>query len=170
MQIGESQSGALLLKDDKGGHFIGRRGGGLKATPGTLNEIIWSVSQVLAGSGGVCGAHVTERSAQLKVAGGRAVDCAVRDGLHGVEGELIDEQDPRWLELEHVWLSEQGECRPPATMDPKVPLLSRKNFNVHVLGTTDGADPDASRHVVETWRKKMRFTRCPPSPTWKPWI
>ena len=34
-------------------------------------------------------------------------------------------------------------------MDPKVPLLSRKNFNVYVLGTTDGADPDALRHVVE---------------------
>jgi hypothetical protein len=152
MVIGESQSGALLLKDDQGSSFIGRCGGGLKATPGMLNEIIWSVSQMLSAcdrSDGVCGAHVTERNAQLKVAGGRAVDCAVRDGLYGVEGELVDENDPRWLELEHVWLSEPEEYRPPINMDPKVPLLSRANFKVYVLGTTDGANPDELRHVVE---------------------
>jgi hypothetical protein len=34
-------------------------------------------------------------------------------------------------------------------MDPKVPLLSRPNMKVYVLGTTDGADPVELRHVVE---------------------
>jgi hypothetical protein len=38
----------------------------------------------------------------------------VREGLYGVEGELISEKDPRWLELEHVWLSEEGEKRAPS--------------------------------------------------------
>ena len=41
MQIGESQSGAMVLTDDTGEDFIGRCGGGLKATPGMLNEIIY---------------------------------------------------------------------------------------------------------------------------------
>ena len=80
-------------------------GASSKATPGMLNEIIWSVSQMLATfdrTGGKAGAFVTERNAQLKMAGGRAVDCTVRDGLIGVEGELISEQDPRWLSLQHV--------------------------------------------------------------------
>jgi hypothetical protein len=46
MQIGELQSGAMVLTDDAGEEFIGRYGGGLKATPGMLNEITWSVSQM----------------------------------------------------------------------------------------------------------------------------
>jgi hypothetical protein len=147
MAIGQSQSGALLLTDDQGGDFIGRHGGGLKANPGQLNEIIWSVSQMLAAHDS-SNRSVTERNSQLKVAGGRAVNCAVRDGLHGVEGELTSEKDPRWLELEHAWLSPEGEYRPPATMDPKQPLLSRKNLKVCVLGTTDNADPDELRNQV----------------------
>ena len=124
-------------------------GASSKATPGMLNEIIWSVSQMLATfdrTGGKAGAFVTERNAQLKMAGGRAVDCTVRDGLIGVEGELISEQDPRWLSLQHVWLSDEGDYRPPPTMDLKAPLLQRKK--IMVFHTIDNADPDALNNKV----------------------
>jgi hypothetical protein len=149
MQIGESQSGAMVLTDDAGDEFIGRCGGGLKATSGMLNEIMWSVSQMqmtFDRTGGKAGAFVTERNSQLKMAGGRAVDCAVRDGLCGVEGEFISERDPRWLSLEHVWLSEEGDYRPPQTMDLQAPLLTRKN--IVVFHTVDNADPDELNNKV----------------------
>jgi hypothetical protein len=154
MSVGTSQPGAVVLTDDQGQQFIGRAGGGLRAKEGQLNEIIWSESQMLHDhnlTNGKSGAFITERHAQLRVAGGRAVDSVAKSGLFGIEGELIDESDPRWLTLEHVWVTRDGEYYPPKDLDPKKPLLQRPNLAVYnmMASVKDHGDQDAIAKQVQ---------------------
>ena len=114
---------------------------------------------------GKSGACITERHAQLKVAGGRAVDAVAKSGLFGIEGEFIGESDPRWVTLEHVWVTRDGEYYPPKDLDPKMPLLQRPNLAVYNLmaSTRDRGDQDAiAKQVKEDLGKEHKHHSMQP--------
>ena len=151
MTIGIAQSGAMVLRDDRGRPFIGRYGGNLRAQQGEMNDTIWSVSQMLVSydnSDGVVGAYMAERNASLIVAGGRAVPAMALNGLFGIYAEPIDANDTRWTELDHVWVSKEGVYVPPKSMDPKAPILKTKSYMVLSM-TVDEGDQDKVQQAVQ---------------------
>jgi hypothetical protein len=148
VSLGQYQPGAAVLIDDNGEEFIARYGGGLRAEEGQLDELIWSESQMLHAhdlSGGAEGAYITARHAQLVVPGGRAVNSVARHGhsvarhgLFGIEAELLLPDDSRWKTLDQAWVSADGTYTPPASLDPRRPIISGKKFKVYTVAVDHG--------------------------------
>jgi hypothetical protein len=155
MAIGSSQAGAVVLLDDRGKYFIGRCGGNLKAQPGDMNDTIWSVSQVLVfydSSNGQVGAYMAERNASLVLPGGRAVPAMALNGLFGIHAEPIAENDRRWSELDHAWVSKEGVHAPPKSMDLKAPTLKTKSYMVMSMTVDEGDQVKVEQAVQKDFK------------------
>jgi hypothetical protein len=153
--LGQCQPGAVALTDDEGKEFIARHGGGLRAEEGQLDELVWSESQMLHArdqSGGKEGAHITARHAQLIVPGGRAVNSVAREGLFGIEAEIVQPDDERWDTLEQAWVSADGTYTPPRLLDPRRPTLRGKKFKVFTVAVDHGDQTQ----VMQVVKKNMK--------------
>jgi hypothetical protein len=146
MSIGMSQSGATLLCDTQGQLFIAMHGGSLRGEQGDLNECTWSASQMLfahSQTGGEKGAFLGEKSLQVHFPKNHIVEVAIQNGLFGVNGRYIKEDDPLFKTLDVIWATVDEVYYPPARLEKEHRMvLERPNFKVFALDLVEHGDVD----------------------------